>query len=140
MSIYFSFPFIVWVFTVQDSSFLFCFSFFCVPVFFSDKLVTSQPEQSQAIYSLFLLAMKNFSTIATQYIYVLFFLHCCCCTMFVLVLVQAADPSSSEAPMHKAEQQALYSAVQAFVGSWWNGSDLYPDPCGWTPIQVLISQ
>ncbi|BBH04075.1 RNI-like superfamily protein [Prunus dulcis] len=98
-------------------------------------LVTSQPEQSQAIYSLFLLAMKNFSTIATQYIYVLFFLHCCCCTMFVLVLVQAADPSSSEAPMHKAEQQALYSAVQAFVGSWWNGSDLYPDPCGWTPIQ-----
>ncbi|PQP93260.1 piriformospora indica-insensitive protein 2-like [Prunus yedoensis var. nudiflora] len=37
--------------------------------------------------------------------------------------------------MHKAEQQALYSAVQAFVGSWWNGSDLYPDPCGWTPIQ-----
>ncbi|CAL8159140.1 unnamed protein product [Prunus armeniaca] len=79
--------------------------------------------------------MKNFSTIATQYIYVLLFLHCCCCTMFVLVLVQAADPSSSEAPMHKAEQQALYSAVQAFVGSWWNGSDLYPDPCGWTPIQ-----
>ncbi|KAG0479327.1 hypothetical protein HPP92_010185 [Vanilla planifolia] len=24
---------------------------------------------------------------------------------------------------------------QGFVGDWWNGSGLYPDPCGWTPIQ-----
>ncbi|KAB2053338.1 hypothetical protein ES319_A12G180700v1 [Gossypium barbadense] len=39
------------------------------------------------------------------------------------------------APMEKAEQAALYSAIQGFVGNWWNGSDLYPDPCGWTPIQ-----
>ncbi|XP_062111222.1 piriformospora indica-insensitive protein 2-like [Humulus lupulus] len=39
------------------------------------------------------------------------------------------------APMEKAEQEALYSVIQGFVGSWWNGSDLYPDPCGWTPIQ-----
>ncbi|XVE91361.1 hypothetical protein REPUB_Repub01dG0003000 [Reevesia pubescens] len=37
--------------------------------------------------------------------------------------------------MKKAEQAALYSAIQGFVGNWWNGSDLYPDPCGWTPIQ-----
>ena len=42
------------------------------------------------------------------------------------------------APMEKAEQEALYSAIQGFVGNWWNGSDLYPDPCGWTPIQVLL--
>ncbi|KAJ4835171.1 hypothetical protein Tsubulata_033841 [Turnera subulata] len=38
-------------------------------------------------------------------------------------------------PMEEAEQAALYSAIQGFVGNWWNGSDLYPDPCGWTPIQ-----
>ncbi|KAJ0721376.1 putative leucine-rich repeat domain superfamily [Helianthus annuus] len=39
------------------------------------------------------------------------------------------------APMVKTEQDALYSAIQGFVGAGWNGSDLYPDPCGWTPIQ-----
>ncbi|CAB4295541.1 unnamed protein product [Prunus armeniaca] len=39
------------------------------------------------------------------------------------------------APMEKTEQEALYSAIQGFVGKQWNGSDLYPDPCGWTPIQ-----
>ncbi|XVE54595.1 hypothetical protein DITRI_Ditri03aG0094300 [Diplodiscus trichospermus] len=39
------------------------------------------------------------------------------------------------APMVKKEQETLYSAIQGFVGKWWNGSDLYPDPCGWTPIQ-----
>lgn len=39
------------------------------------------------------------------------------------------------APMEKREKEALYSAIQGFVGKWWNGSDLYPDPCGWTPIQ-----
>ncbi|WJZ80288.1 hypothetical protein VitviT2T_000221 [Vitis vinifera] len=39
------------------------------------------------------------------------------------------------APMEKTEQEALYSTIQGFVGTWWNGSDLYPDPCGWTPIQ-----
>ncbi|XP_010681399.2 piriformospora indica-insensitive protein 2 [Beta vulgaris subsp. vulgaris] len=37
--------------------------------------------------------------------------------------------------MEKTEKEALYSAIQGFVGSLWNGSDLYPDPCGWTPIQ-----
>lgn len=41
------------------------------------------------------------------------------------------------APMVKTEQEALYSAIQGFVGKLWNGSDLYPDPCGWTPIQVF---
>ncbi|KAL1564905.1 Piriformospora indica-insensitive protein 2 [Salvia divinorum] len=39
------------------------------------------------------------------------------------------------APMKIAEQEALYDTIQDFVGKWWNGSDLYPDPCGWTPIQ-----
>ncbi|XP_061370625.1 piriformospora indica-insensitive protein 2-like [Gastrolobium bilobum] len=39
------------------------------------------------------------------------------------------------APMEKTEQEALYSTIQGFVGNSWNGSDLYPDPCGWTPIQ-----
>ncbi|PIN01015.1 Leucine-rich repeat (LRR) protein associated with apoptosis in muscle tissue [Handroanthus impetiginosus] len=39
------------------------------------------------------------------------------------------------APMEKTELDSLYSAIQSFVGKWWNGSDLYPDPCGWTPIQ-----
>ncbi|CAH2045514.1 unnamed protein product [Thlaspi arvense] len=39
------------------------------------------------------------------------------------------------APMDKSEREALYSAIQGFVGDSWNGSDLYPDPCGWTPIQ-----
>ncbi|KAG2664441.1 hypothetical protein I3843_16G079000 [Carya illinoinensis] len=41
----------------------------------------------------------------------------------------------SIAPMQKQEKEALYSAIQGFVGKMWNGSDLYPDPCGWTPIQ-----
>ncbi|XP_043716854.1 piriformospora indica-insensitive protein 2-like [Telopea speciosissima] len=42
---------------------------------------------------------------------------------------------TSVALMEKTEQESLYSAIQGFVGSWWNGSELYPDPCGWTPIQ-----
>ncbi|XP_057486146.1 piriformospora indica-insensitive protein 2-like isoform X2 [Actinidia eriantha] len=37
--------------------------------------------------------------------------------------------------MEKTEREALYSTIQGFVGYWWNGSELYPDPCGWTPIQ-----
>ncbi|KAK1425603.1 hypothetical protein QVD17_20957 [Tagetes erecta] len=45
------------------------------------------------------------------------------------------DGDAVGALMVKTEQEALYSAIQGFVGNWWNGSDLYPDPCGWTPIQ-----
>lgn len=62
----------------------------------------------------------------------------------VFILFSAASCSEEEeieqvlAPMDKTEQEALYSAVQGFVGKWWNGSDLYPDPCGWTPIQVML--
>lgn len=43
---------------------------------------------------------------------------------------------STVAPMERKEQEALYSTIQGFVGKWWNGSDLYPDPCGWTAIPV----
>ena len=46
---------------------------------------------------------------------------------------------TSIGPMEKNEQEALYAAIQGFVGKSWNGSDLYPDPCGWTPIQVQIN-
>nr|XP_004301082.2 PREDICTED: piriformospora indica-insensitive protein 2-like [Fragaria vesca subsp. vesca] len=57
------------------------------------------------------------------------------CSAFFVLLVVQADPSVSLSPMLKKEQQALYSTIQGFVGNWWNGSDLYPDPCGSTPIQ-----
>ncbi|KAJ1394707.1 Leucine-rich repeat [Sesbania bispinosa] len=39
--------------------------------------------------------------------------------------------------MEKKEQEVIYSVIQGFVGKWWNGSYLYPDPCGWTPIQGI---
>ncbi|CAL5338732.1 piriformospora indica-insensitive protein 2-like isoform X1 [Camellia sinensis] len=45
------------------------------------------------------------------------------------------EAETEVAPMEKTEKEALYSTIQGFVGNWWNGSDLYPDPCGWTPIQ-----
>ncbi|KHN15994.1 Piriformospora indica-insensitive protein 2 [Glycine soja] len=38
-------------------------------------------------------------------------------------------------PMEKVELEALYSTIESFLGDSWNSSDLYPDPCGWTPIQ-----
>ncbi|KFK43587.1 hypothetical protein AALP_AA1G145600 [Arabis alpina] len=42
---------------------------------------------------------------------------------------------NDQAPMYRREREALYSAIQGFVGDSWNGSGLYPDPCGWSPIQ-----
>ncbi|XP_028776381.1 piriformospora indica-insensitive protein 2-like [Neltuma alba] len=48
---------------------------------------------------------------------------------------QTEEADVAAAPMEKKELEALYSTIQGFVGNWWNGSDLYPDPCGWTPIQ-----
>ncbi|KAK4263736.1 hypothetical protein QN277_029112 [Acacia crassicarpa] len=48
---------------------------------------------------------------------------------------QVEETDVSLAPMEKKELEAIYSTIQGFVGNWWNGSDLYPDPCGWTPIQ-----
>ncbi|CAI9096313.1 OLC1v1032418C1 [Oldenlandia corymbosa var. corymbosa] len=55
--------------------------------------------------------------------------------VFYLSTVCNGESESVAAPMAKAEQETLYSTIQSFVGKWWNGSDLYPDPCGWTPIQ-----
>uniref|UniRef100_A0ACD5TSA2 Uncharacterized protein n=1 Tax=Avena sativa TaxID=4498 RepID=A0ACD5TSA2_AVESA len=40
-----------------------------------------------------------------------------------------------EAPMEEKEKLALYAAIESFVGKGWNGSGLFPDPCGQTPIQ-----
>ncbi|CAL9054579.1 unnamed protein product [Musa banksii] len=52
-----------------------------------------------------------------------------------LIFQALSQPESSIAPMEKTEQEALYMVIQGFVGQRWNGSDLYPDPCGWTQIQ-----
>ncbi|ONK81359.1 uncharacterized protein A4U43_C01F28210 [Asparagus officinalis] len=49
-----------------------------------------------------------------------------------------SEMSSVVAPMEGGEKEALYSAIEGFVGDWWNGSGLYPDPCGWTPIQGVL--
>lgn len=55
------------------------------------------------------------------------------CMSVVFCNGEEAEPLG--ALMEKREQEALYSVIQGFVGKSWNGSDLYPDPCGWTPIQ-----
>ncbi|RWW65619.1 hypothetical protein BHE74_00027066 [Ensete ventricosum] len=52
-----------------------------------------------------------------------------------LIFHALSQPETSIAPMEKTEQEALYMVIQGFVGQRWNGSDLYPDPCGWTQIQ-----
>ncbi|KAG2596160.1 piriformospora indica-insensitive protein 2-like isoform X2 [Panicum virgatum] len=44
-------------------------------------------------------------------------------------------PAAATAPMEEKERAALYAAIEGFVGKGWNGSGLYPDPCGWSPIQ-----
>lgn len=61
-------------------------------------------------------------------------------SLLLLVLVvwcngEGEEEAALGAPMVKTERDALFSTIQGFVGDWWNGSDLYPDPCGWTPIQ-----
>lgn len=48
------------------------------------------------------------------------------------------EGTSTVAPMERKEKEALYSTIQGFVGKWWNGSDLYPDPFGRTGLQVLF--
>ncbi|KAG7586337.1 Leucine-rich repeat [Arabidopsis thaliana x Arabidopsis arenosa] len=63
----------------------------------------------------------------------LVFLLCVWC--LVVDLSKAETEESEGGPMEKTEQAALYSTIQGFVGESWNGSYLYPDPCGWTPIQ-----
>lgn len=63
------------------------------------------------------------------------FYICIICILCLGVWCNGDDENVS-APMKKTEQEALYSTIQDFVVKSWNGSDLYPDPCGWTPIQV----
>ncbi|KAJ0989102.1 hypothetical protein J5N97_007458 [Dioscorea zingiberensis] len=48
-----------------------------------------------------------------------------------------SDAQVLSAPMEKAEQEALYTVIQGFVGEGWNVAGLYPDPCGWTMIQGI---
>ncbi|KAL8157425.1 hypothetical protein AgCh_002210 [Apium graveolens] len=66
------------------------------------------------------------------------------CALFIAIFVlhvsgiswcTGQETETEGGPMEKREKEALYSAIQGFVGKGWNGSDLYPDPCGWTPIQ-----
>ncbi|KAA8532757.1 hypothetical protein F0562_032790 [Nyssa sinensis] len=59
--------------------------------------------------------------------------------LFILPLGVWCDGEAESvvAPMGIAEKEALYSIIQGFLGNGWNGSDLYPDPCGWTPIQGI---
>lgn len=47
----------------------------------------------------------------------------------------APAAAAETAPMEEKERRALYAAIESFVGKGWNGSGLYPDPCGWSPIQ-----
>ncbi|CAM0879303.1 unnamed protein product [Alopecurus aequalis] len=47
----------------------------------------------------------------------------------------SAPAEADEAPMEEKEKRALYAAIESFVGKGWNGSGLFPDPCGQTPIQ-----
>lgn len=68
--------------------------------------------------------MKN------QYLFIVFLL------LLVLNDLCLGQTKNTLVPMEKTEKEALYSTIQGFVGKWWNGSELYPDPCGWTPIQV----
>lgn len=69
------------------------------------------------------------------------------CALFIAIVVlrmssiswcNGQETETEGGPMEKREKDALYSAIQGFVGKAWNGSYLYPDPCGWTPIQVFI--
>ncbi|KAK4370933.1 hypothetical protein RND71_010408 [Anisodus tanguticus] len=50
--------------------------------------------------------------------------------VYIIMCKGASD--ASIALMEKYEKEALYSAIQGFVG---NDSFLYPDPCGWTTIE-----
>ncbi|XP_058091726.1 piriformospora indica-insensitive protein 2 [Magnolia sinica] len=54
--------------------------------------------------------------------------------LFLLHSLVAIETDTWTAPMLKTEKKVLYSVIRSLVGDPWNGSDLYPDPCGWTPI------
>lgn len=58
--------------------------------------------------------------------------------LVVLLLSDAlAETDTSVSPMLATEREALYSLMRALIGSEFNVSELYPDPCGWTPIQGI---
>ncbi|CAN8236107.1 unnamed protein product [Cochlearia groenlandica] len=63
-------------------------------------------------------------------VFLLLFVLC-----FVVNWSKAETEENEESVMKKTEKDALYSTIQGFVGDSWNGSYLFPDPCGWTPIQ-----
>nr|XP_009412941.2 PREDICTED: piriformospora indica-insensitive protein 2 [Musa acuminata subsp. malaccensis] len=54
---------------------------------------------------------------------------------FLISLLVTSEVDAVSAPMEETEREALYLAIQGFVGRHWDGRNLYPDPCGWTPIQ-----
>lgn len=56
---------------------------------------------------------------------------------FLISLLVTSEVDAVSAPMEETEREALYLAIQGFVGRHWDGRNLYPDPCGWTPIQVI---
>lgn len=66
--------------------------------------------------------------------------HFVLCFLFLILCCHCKGKDSSLTTMKKKEKEVIYSVIQVFVGKWWNGSYLYPDPCGWTPIQVWSLQ
>ncbi|XP_061365214.1 piriformospora indica-insensitive protein 2-like [Gastrolobium bilobum] len=57
------------------------------------------------------------------------------CFVFLILICLCKGQDSPLSSMEKKEQEVIYSVIEGLVGKWWNGSYLYPDPCGWTPIQ-----
>ncbi|KAH7569888.1 hypothetical protein JRO89_XS05G0014100 [Xanthoceras sorbifolium] len=75
--------------------------------------------------------MKSTHIIMDRFVLALLLVLCLCVWCY-------GEGDMDVTPMEKTEKAALYNAIQGFVGNWWNGSDLFPDPCGWTPIEVLL--
>ncbi|KAL5761493.1 hypothetical protein ACOSP7_017757 [Xanthoceras sorbifolium] len=72
--------------------------------------------------------MKSTHIIMDRFVLALLLVLCLCVWCY-------GEGDMDVTPMEKTEKAALYNAIQGFVGNWWNGSDLFPDPCGWTPIE-----
>ncbi|XP_015883051.3 piriformospora indica-insensitive protein 2 [Ziziphus jujuba] len=79
--------------------------------------------------------MKDFSI---PNVFLLLLLLLGFCSSLFVMHCNGQEEALSVAPMEEKEKEALYLAIQGFVGKWWNGSDLYPDPCGWTPLQGVF--
>ncbi|KAL2338281.1 hypothetical protein Fmac_012727 [Flemingia macrophylla] len=61
--------------------------------------------------------------------------QCFLCFVLLIFSCYCEGQDSSLSPMKNKEKEIIYSVIQGFVGNWWNGSYLYPDPCGMTPIE-----